>query len=229
MRIILICLLTIIIQSSIFGKCIHGAFYTPQNDTIKPESLILLDVVFYKENYDFKVIQELNNKYPVFLVSDSHKVDLEVLEINIGDVQIIQAVLKPKEKLIPGNLYKIVIKNLDKDSSYINMRCNIKNWNFEVAQWYVIESNDTILPRILSKPKFIKKHSKRYGDGPEVLVKFQLKSNKNNIVLVEAELKSRYGKSKNFILWMEEDNMVNVGRNMCSGGFELKYNSGYKV
>lgn len=216
--------------NNIHSKCLYGSLYYPYGDTLNSNSLILIDRIYSERDENSLELKNIiHEKYPIFLISGEHKVVLEVIETNQGDVNIFQALLKPKESLKPNKKYELFIENINFDTSYGLLKYSKLKYESVPPSWYVKESNDTTTPKIIAKPKFIDKYSCKLGCGPQVLVSFQLKTNKTNITLVETELKDSNGNIKKFILRLKEDNIVDVGRDMCGGGFEFEYNKAYSV
>ena len=75
-----------------------GLWAYPSSESISSNSIIIV------EGYSFsqRIVDSLNISYPVYLQTDDHRIDLEVVDICIGGYQLTQADLQPKQSLVRG-------------------------------------------------------------------------------------------------------------------------------
>ena len=176
------------------------------------------------------IIDSLNHSYPIYLLSDKHKVRLNVKTINKGDFGLTQAILILDETLAPGETYVLTIDNLDEDSNNQLTRWNARLRKMEPIAWVVVEGIDLLKPKLKSAPKLIKDKTNLYGCGPSVFVEFKLSVDEESLVLIKTELvEISSGKSTIYYLPLSESSKLNVGHGMCSGAFKYKREKSYKI
>lgn len=227
MKTIITFIIGVLLCSNLHAKCGSSGLYAfPKGGTISQNTCIVLEGYFRSES----IIDSLNHSYPIYLLSDKHKVKLNVKTINKGDFGLTQAILVPDEKLTIGETYVLTIDNLDEDSKELLYKWNTKDRAKEPIAWEVIKGNDLSKPKLRSAPKLIDSKTTHYGCGPSVFVEFKLSIDDESEVLIKTELIDiSSGKSTIYILPMSESNKLNVGHGMCSGAFKYEREKSYKI
>ena len=201
----------------------HGLSAFPSGKTISQNSIIVIDG--YEASQD--IVTGLNKKYPIYLVSDKHKIKLTVKEILIGQFRLTQAVLIPETILTVGLDYTLIIDNLPEGES-------LDRWNFELKKsepvvYTVGPELDNTKAIFDDFPKEIKKSLIHLGCGPSIHVVFDCDVTDSSEYLVKATVKNlKTGKETSYYLEPDEGT-VNIGHGMCSGAFIFDDGDNYEV
>ena len=217
MKYLLSLILSISLLQFAVAECAFNGFAVfPKSTTITESGIIILEG--YAESQ--KVVNALNKIYPVYLQSKHHRVELDVQNIYKGMYRLTQAILVPKELLIPGQSYTLKIDGLPEYE------------RFALKQWNCLEKEEeaTLPPILKSQPKFINSSLARYGCGPAVYAHFKLDINHNSTFFVKTELKNvETGKVYVYCLNTDAIGRVNVGHDMCEGAFDYKSMGKYQI
>lgn len=216
-----------IVSNSALGDCSGaGLWVFPDNQSLKQNSLIVL--TGYSSSQ--AVLDSLNERYPIYLKSEGHKVKLNVRSKHQGMFRVSQAILEPDEKLIAGREYQLVIENLDKYQSSFLTRWNSKHKKEEPITWLVEWGTDTDAPLLIGQPQHGCSRVKFYGCGPAVHADFKIESNDKSVVLIETEVQNlENNQSVTYYLTYVESDTIRVGHDMCSGPFDFQKDTNYKV
>lgn len=227
MRTILIILLSTIITGQVFARCTGEGLWTfPQKGTIKQNSLIVLTGYARSQ----KIVTSLNQKHPIYLESEGHKVKLNVKSTFKGYFQLTQAILEPSEKLIAGRTYQLRIEKLDEFEKPLVSRWNSELGKDEPITWKVEGGTDTEIPELVNEPELLDKRTILLGCGSATYADFKIQTKDESQVLVKTELFDlETDESTTYFLSFDETDTLSVGHGMCSGAFDFKQNGKYKV
>lgn len=218
-------LLSLLFFNQIYADCDNtGSFWVyPSNNKLNTNSLIVLNAYAGMQ----EVVTNLNDKYPIYLESENHRVLLEVIETHKGFLDIAQCLLSPKDSLLVGETYTLKIDSIDPFAEYL-----LSNWNEQTKKrepftWIVSNSVDNNNPILTEEPKIVDKRYIEYGCGPEIFVDFEMKIEDDSDILVETELIDiDSNKRRVYYLILRDKMCLSVGHGMCSGAFELS-NTGF--
>lgn len=207
-----------------FSKCSNiGISVFPNNTEINKNSIFLIEGFASSQ----KIINSLNKEYRIYLQSGNQKITLNIVEINVGEFQLTQAILKPEYPLEIGKEYILKIDNLPK-YEVVN-KFNTYNFQSKPIIYKVTSNIDIEKPVIEKMPYEINKSYIEYGCGPESNVIFSFTVNDSSEMLIKTTVKNlRTNKQSTFYL-IPEDNKVRVGYDMCSGAFKYDVNMVYEV
>ena len=224
---ILTFLIGIIFTGLTFAKCTSSGLLTfPKNGTIKQNSLIMIEGYATSQ----KIINSLNQDYPIYLQSEGHKVKLNVKSTYKGMFEITQAILQPDEKLIAGRTYQLIIDKLDEFDKALLTKWNSETNESEPITWKVDDGTDTETPKLLNQPELIDKKTIHYGCGPAIYADFKIQTKDESGLLIKTELMDlESGESTTYFLSFEDSEILSVGHGMCSGAFDYRENEKYKI
>ncbi|MEM9526045.1 MAG: hypothetical protein AAGA31_05510, partial [Bacteroidota bacterium] len=152
MRPILLVIVAIFFTGQIYADCAGSGLWTyPHSGAINQNSLIVLEGYARSQ----RIINSLNNKYPVYLESSGHCVQLILKSTHRGMFDITQAILIPDEKLILDRTYQLVIDNLEDDERLLLMEWNSSLGGRKPIAWKVEGQTDYIAPKLLSPPELV--------------------------------------------------------------------------
>lgn len=176
------------------------------------------------------VLKNLNIKHEIFLVSKHHKVKLEVEETLESDFNKIEVFLRPSKKLKPGKVYTLVIENTEEQPTKL-----INNtYNDTIASWLVSNESDNIVPEIMYS-ELIETKIQLMGCGVPKKAIFKVNTTENTTVIFRTELLNPItNKTQVFYVLhsnyeLETNQFVEVGKDMCSGDFNVEVETPYKV
>lgn len=195
----------------------------PTQTSINKNSLFILS--FY--GYSQRIIAQLDKEHSIYLQSEDQKIKLKITEINKGDFEITQVVLKPSKPLSGGRIYEIVIQGI----SFFE---KIEKWNpesnkIEKARWIVTDSIDKVKPRWIEPPVYVSKTMVVFGCGPAKWVNFKFRCQDKSPILVRATLKSLKTLKVSTYYLEPEGNIIKIGHGMCSGAFHFDDSIEYEV
>lgn len=146
----------------------NGIFVFPNKTEINKNSIFMI------EGFDTsqKFITSLNKEHKIYLQNGNQKINLKIVEINVGDFKITQAILKPESPLQIGKEYTLKIDNLPKYE--VISRYNQYNFLSKPITYKITSNMDFVKPLITKKPFEINKSYTTYGCGPESIVTFPL-------------------------------------------------------
>lgn len=227
MRILITILLSLLITGKVLAECSSGGIKVfPSTKEIKQSSRIILEGYASSQ----KVIELLNKDYPVYLESGNHQIKLKVLSINKGMYSLTQAILEPREKLLPGKTYFLKVDKLDDYQQGFLKKWDSEKKSYEPVSWIVGDKIDTSAPKLLATPRLVDKKTLPYGCGPAVYANFKLEAEDESDILVKTELVNITTGQKNiYYLNLHISGTLNVGHGMCSGAFSFRPQNFYKI
>lgn len=227
MRILLTIALTLGTLGHVFADCAgSGLWAYPQTETIKQNSMIVLTGYYSSQ----KIVTSLNDKYPIYLESEGHKVKLNVVNTYEGMFALTQAILQPEEKLIAGKTYQLKIDKLSEMETGLVSIWNSDRGKAEPIAWKVEDSIDTEVPELLSQPELVDKRITHFGCGPAIYADFKIQTKDESALLIKTELVDvNTGTSTIYYLNFDDVEILNVGHGMCSGAFDYKADGKYKI
>lgn len=197
----------------------------PKGENIQQNGLIVIE----GNGMAQKVINELTFLHPIYLQSGSHKVDLKLQEICIGQKNETQILLHPESELVLGGKYELKVDGLEGEEKRFFQREDEQGNSFFIS-WTVASEAYNELPVWKSLPKFKGlKHDKQEECENTVYAIFGVEIEAPYEVLVKTEVldlttntSSVYHLQANGIgLW--------VGCEYRGGAFDLLENHNYKV
>jgi hypothetical protein len=206
------------------AKCAwRGLYAFPKGNTIKANSMIVIEGYGGSQ----KIIEELNDKNPVYLVNGNEKISLKIKETCVGQFHLTQAILFPEKSLKVGVKYTLVIENLEKESGLT--RWNSEKKKHESIVYTVEEGVDTEKPVFNSLPKEIDKSMIYYGCGPAVYVNFKCDVKESSEYLVKTTVKSLTSGSITTYYVEPGKDKISIGHGMCSGEFNFIDGEEYEI
>lgn len=203
-----------------------GIWAYPSTSQLNQNSIIIIEGYARSQ----RIIDSLNIGYSIYLETEGQKIELEIIETCKGMFSITQSILKPKSKLIPGKTYNLKISNLDEWEKKSLTKWNSEKKEYEPISWKVNDKIDNENPKWITKPKLVDKTTIWYGCGPAVYAVFDLKINDSSGTLIKTELYDFKTKESNtYYLTLGEERQLNIGHGMCSGAFDFKDKSQYKI
>ena len=181
--------------------------------------------IFVIEGYGLSqsIILELGKKNKVFLQSGDQKIKLNIQEIHVGQFHLTQAILKPEIILTSGHEYELIIENLD-ELEYLVKRYNDAREQVKI-KWKVSADIDTISAIWKKIPIYKNSEYHELGCGPETNANFEFAAADNSEYLIKTILKNKStGKETIYYLSVDDNKIISVGHDMCSGAF--KYTDG---
>ncbi|MFT3912061.1 MAG: hypothetical protein QM737_21730 [Ferruginibacter sp.] len=184
----------------------------------------VLIVAFY--GYCQDMIKD--SKCPVYLKSRSNKIPLVVKEILKGDFKISEVVFTTGAQLTAGEEYELVVEG-KKDYRFRFWRYNKQLEKTEDIKLTANSNPDNTAPVFAAVPKYISGSVIRYGCGHAEWAYFTMDAKDESEVLVKAQVKNLLtGNTTEYIVPIE-NGKVQVGHDMCSGGFLFKDADEYEV
>ncbi len=224
---ILLLFLNLTFLGSLYADCsVYGLNVFPKTETINKNSFFVLEGYARTQ----EIITLLNSKYPVYLESKNHRVNLSIKRLNIGMFNLTQAILTTEEDLIPDVVYFLRIDNLGKLEERL-----LTIWNSELQKslpisWKIDNEKDSIPPKLIENPIQINSSNIKYGCGPAIFSDFKIITEDQSEIIIKTELVNLYnGESTTYFLTINDSNIVRVGHGMCSGAFTFERNIKYKV
>ena len=162
---ILFFILTISFANQVHAECAYYGFDVwPKSDTLSRDPIIIIDGLDNSQ----EVIEKLDKNYRFFLKSTTEKVDLKVIEMNVGGFRLSQSILKPISSLKIGDKYSLKVEELP--STHREDRSISEDHLNEALEkmWEVTDTIDTTPPNWIIKPKYLKPSAKRFGCGPDI-------------------------------------------------------------
>lgn len=225
MRLLALFLSVFILAPAAQAKCgSRGLYAYPSDAEISSNSLFLL------EGYGLsrEVLQGLNTKYPVYLLSDKgEKVNLIVKEYNEGQFYLAQALLQPEKVLDMGESYSFLIDSLPQYEAL--QRYNYSLEKFEKIRFTVSKAADLEKPRLKSAPVFWKEEYSMFGCGPASYVYFCMNVEDRSPLLVKATVQDMQSGKSSVYYVLTGGKELSLGHGMCSGSFVFEPGKEYEV
>jgi len=158
------------------------------------------------------------------LWAEGDRVSLRVVETNVGDFRLTQAVLVPERPLLPKTRYTLRIYESDlpvSDDSEIKLR--------DTFAWTTGSGADHGTPHWQAPPQTGKRVYEELGCGPEIYVEVSVSVADPSPFQVRAELRPVGGGPASRYLLQPQHGVIEIGHGMCSGPFELSDGRSYTV
>lgn len=197
----------------------------PKNQELNQGAMIVL------EGYGMvqEIILGLNKKYPVYIKSGTHRVELEVVETCVGARRVAQIFLRPTAQLELGETYELGIDRLAKEEERWLMPWDAKQQQRKTISW-TISAAEMAKPAWEQMPQLKEVSAMRLGCGPSVHATFTMAVTDAKTTLVETELMDLETKeTQHYYLLIREGRLLNVGHGMCSGAFNYQPEHRYQV
>ena len=173
------------------------------------------------------VTTTIGKRHPVYLLSETERVELIVMEAYDGQLMTAQVLLRPKTMLVPGHTYRLVVENLSEGKNI--SRYDYKTNEYVPIEWMVSGAPDTTLPQWAAEPIEIGKHYIMFGCGPALGVEFKIKTNESLPMMVKVELMG-IGTDKWHTYYLPvSDGKIDIGHGMCGGEFTLREAKEFEV
>ncbi|MBI1184294.1 hypothetical protein GC194_08475 [bacterium] len=205
----------------VHAECLNsGIRVYPTSNELAPEGWIILEGFALSES----VIYDIGDKYPVYMVGENERIELEVVRIEVGMYRLTQAILKPVRTLEIGKTYFLKIDNMDKIHRYA------KRYNAPI--WTIVDHAQTFMSDKITMLQQTGSSYIRYGCGPEVFGLFQLNHPTSNNYFIMVELFDNENDTVNtytFCINGLRDSLLQIGHDMCSGAFKFQAGCKYKI
>ncbi|TVZ56153.1 hypothetical protein OD91_1433 [Lutibacter sp. Hel_I_33_5] len=198
--------------------------FLPEKTEISINSIFIIEGYGYSQ----KTINSFQNR-KIYLVNNKNKVELELLEILIGDMQLTQAIFKPKSELRPNSIYFLKYSDQTKQESQEMVKWNSKTGEREKVFWKTNNQKEINLLNSDLRINFKKTQLIHYGCGPSSNAIFSIHNKSNKEIWYKTELIDLTTNSKKVYIIKEWKNEINVGHGMCSGAFKFNNKGKYKV
>ncbi|WP_421754291.1 hypothetical protein [Croceimicrobium sp.] len=227
MRIVGSILILLSLSLSLQARCTsRGIWVKTLQDSLANGDLIQL--IAYAHSID--ILDSLGSKYPVYLQSAAHKVELEIVESYKGQVSTASVYLRAKTPLKAGDYYEFHIDNLDPYHEYHLKEREKKGAEGQYKGWWIAKGRSLPVPVQMIPPVFSETIFLPLGCGPESFCKFIADSSYRNRYEVKVELYNHNSQTSHIsVLGISLDNELWVGTNMCSGNFYFIKNHSYKI
>tara|TARA_R110000850_G_scaffold267336_1_gene398285 strand:+ start:146 stop:616 length:471 start_codon:yes stop_codon:yes gene_type:complete len=134
-----------------FARCgAYGLTASPTLDNISLNSNFILQGYAQSQG----IIDSLKFKYPVYLISGNQKIELSVIEINVGMYSLKQAILRPSSSLQPNTTYELRIDNLPDFYQSSVSKYDEVEFKRKDAKWTTNSTFDNTAPQFSGLPKF---------------------------------------------------------------------------
>lgn len=224
-------LLTIFLSQFCFGniesfECSSaGLNYFPIKKEISLNSKFIIEGYAYSQ----KAINNLKDKKVYLEDYQKNKIELEIIEILRGEMELTQAILKPTKQLEPNTTYFLRISNLNKIDKENIYRWNSNTKKREPISW---KTKSIIYDDLLNENlelEYYKDEATLYGCGPAVYSVFNIINTNKKEIWYKTEVVNIKTKSKTTYILVSTENKLSVGHGMCSGAFTFKEKGKYKV
>lgn len=213
--------LLLLLSYSAIGKCLSESLtFWPNNKEININSVFLIDGYGRSQ----EIVHGLGKAHKVFLKSDKEEIELIVTQVNVGLYQLTQAILRPKTKLTPNTVYKLVIKGINSDKI---KKYNTETHKHEDVIWTTTNEVDNQPPTWTSLPTEFDKSYHEYGCGPATYVDFKFEAKETSELLFKVTLLSDDTETVYYI--QSQDKLIKVGHGMCSGAFNFNQGRKYSI
>lgn len=200
-----------------------GLYVFPGKGNIQKTSIFLLDG--YAESQH--VVEGLNSKYAIYLLSENERIPLHVLEVHTGQFHLTQALLTPEKALVPGKKYQLIIDNLPDYESL--GQYNSTTGKYDPITYFVTDESDTEAPKWIKTPKEKDKSLAHFGCGPSVHVNFEMSLKETGDYVVKTIVRSiQSGKETAYYIGAYGQ-LISIGHGMCSGAFTFHEGDSYEV
>ncbi len=218
----LLCLLSVLLPQAVLAMCMEEAL------TVWPPPGQLLPVNGQLVLEGYGRTQEPVARIAVYsprLVAEGDEVPLRVIAIHRGEKRLTQAVLQPERPLQPDRRYALRLKQpVAPDAPELPARV----WRNDM-QW-MISRPDVTPPRWREVPRIAGQEVEEFGCGPSIHVAVSaFVEDDGPRVQVLAEVRRAEGGTPVRFRLTPKAGKVEVGHDMCSGGFVLEAGVRYTV
>lgn len=208
------------------ADCSSSGFYfwPGHHSTLSENPLIIIEGYASSQ----KIISKLSNSNPVYLQNENHKVQLELEELQVGGLELTQALFRTSESLHDGKEYELVIENYAGELGKL-MRYDNKNHKYVKVKWTVKKNVDAKSPEFTKNPELTESTIQHLGCGPAKKMLFSYETNEQSNVIIKITLTNTgNNSSQTYHMWTNKS-AVSIGHNMCSGQFGLTENANYSI
>ena len=226
-----ILLFTVLFSQFCFGNCKYficasnGLTFYPTKKEISLNSKFIIQGYALSQ----KTINNLKENKVYLEDHQKNKIELEIIEILKGEMELTQAILKPKRQLEPNTIYSLRILDLNKIDRNSLYRWNSNRKKREPISW---KTKDIIYNDLLNSNlelEYYKDEATLYGCGPAVYSVFNIKNVDEKEIWYRTEVVNIKTKSKTTYILVNKGNKLSVGHGMCAGAFTFKDKGKYKV
>jgi hypothetical protein len=158
------------------------------------------------------IVASIATRHPRLVTQDGAQLPLEVLEVNVGELLLTQAVLRPKGALTVGTRYTLRFDQPEGPARFSLPRD-------ESASWFAGPA-DFDAPVWVTRPEAQPGKIVRYGCGPLVEARVAVALADGEPVLFRAHVSRPDGGVREFLLAPDKGEVA-IGHGMCSGAFRL--------
>ncbi len=200
--------------STLFADCTDfNISVWPTSRTIPKNTIFIIEGYANAEG----IIRTLTTSHKIYLQGRYSVIPLKIIEMNVGEFNLTQAVLKPEQPLITNEKYSLIIENRN-SQVYVSEN-----------RWLVNEIKDHKRPKWISKPSYLGNYIQYFGCGPEVMINYSCCTKDDSPIVVLTKLTSlKSGKSVKYYL-ASDSSMLKIGHSMCAGAFTFMEGEKYTV
>lgn len=223
MKNILVLLIALLQINFAWSDCMSGGINAyPKSSAISSNSIIIVEGFGTAQ----KIIDSINNKYPVYLQSGQKKVKLKVKYTLKGNFNLTQVILIPEKPLEVGKTYELKID----ENPHRLTRYNPSSGSFENITWTVKKPIKRPLLAFNSPPKHQKGSYEMFGCGPAAYTHFEIDISTKKEIFIKVDLFDITDSTTvTYCLPYENLKTLDVGHGMCSGAFNFTKNNQYKI
>ncbi len=224
-RIILIIILIVKLNIALADCSSSGMTFFPINRKIS------LNPTFIVQGYDISQQTILSfEKRNVYLESlTGEKINLKLIEILKGQMNLTQAIFKVESQLKPNTKYFMKYSNETNFEISERKRWNQESKKSEEIFWETTEVSKLEILDSNLNIEFYKTEVIHYGCGPSANAIFKINNSNKLEIWYKTELIEISTNMKTLFYVISNENKLNIGHGMCSGGFTFKDKGKYKV
>ena len=178
---------------------------------------------------DQYIVRGFNESYPIFLVAEDHKVELEIVRKYEGQHRLYQVLLKPVEPLHPGNEYRFLVENVEERVSKKLLKRRGLKGNYISNTWKVTLTEDHRPPKWKKFPELVESRHRTYGCGDAIKAIFEYSAQDDSPYLVKVQVNDLFTKNTHNYYQIPGPERISVGRGMCSGSYQFESGHWYRV
>jgi hypothetical protein len=211
--------ISLLLSTHLFADCASsGIHYWPAKDTVSGTGFFILEGYYFSQD----LIEGFKGKYTLYLVSDRHKVKMNLQELNKGQFHLTQAIFKPSEPLQAGKRYSYELTGLEKEHFY--------GWpGYGPKTYYISPVKDEQAPLWNSGAEYQTSSVQHFGCGPAVYSVFTVSITEKNESLVKVTAKNTEGEDECTYWIPVMGGKLQIGHGMCSGEFNLQPGKKYEL
>ncbi len=213
-----------LLSFSLYAQCEEESEFT-----IFPveEKLPLNGIVIIEGSHDYQPLTlSMGTHYPIYLLSDQEKVELDVLGTYQGDKKVSQVLLKPTEKLQPNKRYTLFIAGPDD----LPERNDFNDFVTSLPPIETAETADTERPRWRGQPRMVASTVVYNPKGPATHANVIIEAEEEGPVWVRTELLSEDEMQRTIYVLPLKEQALRVGHESCLGPFTYDCkNCNYKI